>query len=374
MIVTTPRMGNLTPFVAELFERLGVEYLPPPQTSERTLALGVRHAPEMACLPLKLTIGNLIEGLEAGADTTVMVGGRGPCRFGYYADLQRRILHSLGYEHRALVLEPLNLVGWREFGRQLKAIAPGSSYREIASAFKTTFAKGQVSDRIEKRGLETRCYERERGETSRVTNRAFEILREAWTREEIEEAEREAAALFDAMDLDRDRDVLEVAFLGEFYLLLEPFTNFDLEPWLGERGVCLERGVYVTDWISPSTDNPVGGHSDEEVAEHAHPYLTHHVGAEGQSVIGHMRMAAEAGFDGIIHMLPFTCMPEIIAKSIMPTVSRDLDLPYLSLVIDEQTGKAGVHTRLEAFLDLLRSRRAGSDGNGSERSTACAVT
>ena len=58
--------------------------------------------------------------------------------------------------------------------------------------------------------------------------------------------------------------------------------------------------------------------------------------------------------------MPFTCMPETIAKSILPQVSRDLGIPVLSLVIDEMTGRAGVATRLEAFTDLARFRRRAS--------------
>ncbi|GFP25823.1 hypothetical protein HKBW3S25_01304, partial [Candidatus Hakubella thermalkaliphila] len=63
----------------------------------------------------------------------------------------------------------------------------------------------------------------------------------------------------------------------------------------------------------------------------------------------------------VIHLLPFACMPEITARSVLSRVSRDLVLPILSLSLDEQTGKAGIITRLEAFVDLLaRRRRVGS--------------
>lgn len=53
-------------------------------------------------------------------------------------------------------------------------------------------------------------------------------------------------------------------------------------------------------------------------------------------------------------------MPEITARSVLSRVSRDLALPILSLSLDEQTGKAGTITRLEAFVDFLARRwRAG---------------
>ena len=54
-------------------------------------------------------------------------------------------------------------------------------------------------------------------------------------------------------------------------------------------------------------------------------------------------------------------MPEIISRSILPQVSREHDMPVLSLVLDEHTGEAGIQTRLEAFVDLLERKR--NDGN-----------
>ena len=50
-------------------------------------------------------------------------------------------------------------------------------------------------------------------------------------------------------------------------------------------------------------------------------------------------------------------MPEIVAKSILPNVSKDYEFPIMTLIIDEMTGEAGYMTRLEAFIDLLKRKR-----------------
>ncbi|NYC93625.1 putative nucleotide-binding protein (sugar kinase/HSP70/actin superfamily) [Clostridium acetobutylicum] len=68
-------------------------------------------------------------------------------------------------------------------------------------------------------------------------------------------------------------------------------------------------------------------------------------------------MASNSGFDGAIQLFPMGCMPEIVSKSILPTISRDKDFPILSLIIDEMTGDAGYMTRIEAFIDLLERRK-----------------
>jgi predicted nucleotide-binding protein (sugar kinase/HSP70/actin superfamily) len=353
--VAFPQMGLLEPMLIDLLARLDVEAKPPPQTSPKTLDLGVKFGPEFACLPLKITIGNFMEALDAGADTLVMAGGKGPCRFGYYCETQRRILIEAGYkDFEFVIVEPPAYKPW-EFLGAFKKIAPTKSGRQIWDALKLTFLKGQAVDMIEKRSLELRCLEAERGAVSAAKKRALAAIQPAWTKTEIDSARAEALEIMGSVPLEA-RDVLKVGIVGEFYMVLEPYVNFDIEEYLGQSGCYLERAVYLSDWMGPSGKNPVMGHSDGEIADLAEDYLSHFVGGEGQATVGHAVMFARAGFDGIVHLMPFTCMPETIAKAIFPRVQREEDIPILSFVIDEQTGKAGVVTRLEAFLDLLQSR------------------
>ena len=68
--------------------------LPPPLT-RRTEELGAKNSPDFVCTPFKTTLGSMIEALEAGADTILMVYGI--CRLNYYGELQEQILRDLGY-------------------------------------------------------------------------------------------------------------------------------------------------------------------------------------------------------------------------------------------------------------------------------------
>jgi predicted nucleotide-binding protein (sugar kinase/HSP70/actin superfamily) len=105
MIISWPHMGSLEVILGGVFEELKLDYILPPPNSQRTLELGARYGPEFACFPLKTTLGNFIEAIEAGADTLIMVAGQGPCRFGYYAETQRRILKDAGYDFQMVPLE-----------------------------------------------------------------------------------------------------------------------------------------------------------------------------------------------------------------------------------------------------------------------------
>ncbi|KQB76744.1 2-hydroxyglutaryl-CoA dehydratase, partial [Clostridium butyricum] len=67
-------------------------------------------------------------------------------------------------------------------------------------------------------------------------------------------------------------------------------------------------------------------------------------------------LAKKNGFHGAIQIFPLGCMPEIVSKSILPTISKNENFPIMSLVVDEMTGEAGYSTRIEAFIDLLERR------------------
>ena len=59
--------------------------------------------------------------------------------------------------------------------------------------------------------------------------------------------------------------------------------------------------------------------------------------------------------DGIILVSAFPCGPDSMTNELL---SRRLnDVPLLQLVLDAQSGTAGVETRLESFLDIIRFRK-----------------
>ena len=64
------------------------------------------------------------------------------------------------------------------------------------------------------------------------------------------------------------------------------------------------------------------------------------------------------GYDGVVHILPFSCMPESVASATLVRVSRDYGIPVLTIHIDENTSPVRLTTQLEAFVDTLLWRRS----------------
>lgn len=57
--------------------------------------------------------------------------------------------------------------------------------------------------------------------------------------------------------------------------------------------------------------------------------------------------------DGIIFLCSFCCGPDSLIDEIMTRDAREAKMPYISLVLDEHSGQAGVITRIEAFVDMI---------------------
>jgi predicted nucleotide-binding protein (sugar kinase/HSP70/actin superfamily) len=114
----------------------------------------------------------------------------------------------------------------------------------------------------------------------------------------------------------------------------------------------LAVGIYFSLFL-----NPLGFNEKKALQKVAMPYLARDVGGDGWESVGE-KVYHAGHLDGLVHLAPFTCMPEIIAQNIMPSIKEDI--PVLTLLVDEQTAKPGMLTRLEAFVDLLKRRRSRS--------------
>ena len=68
--------------------------------------------------------------------------------------------------------------------------------------------------------------------------------------------------------------------------------------------------------------------------------------------------------DGMIYLSSFSCGIDSVVTELIKIELGDF--PFMVLKLDEHTGEAGYNTRLEAFADMLKRRRAGFDNNLSQ--------
>jgi len=357
MRIGMPHMGNTyIPFKA-LFQRLNIDFVVPPVSNQRTLSLGVRYAPEGLCVPFKLSLGNLIEAAELGADTLLMPGGYGICRLGYYATAQEQILHDLGYNNVEVIgvgFSERKLLG---FLKTIKRLSNNAPWTKVISAFRIGLSKLNTLDTIERVVQRIRAVELAKGTANKLYAKAVKAIDEAEDNNTLKKVRVNYIDQLNQVTKHRQDQPLIVGITGEFYVLLEPFSNLDVENELGKLGVEVRRRLFVSEWTKFSLFlNSLGIDEMAKIHKAALPYLKRDVGGDGWESVGEKVLHAKE-YDGLIHLAPFTCMPEIVAQNIMPSTKENI--PVLTILCDEQTTKTGMLTRLEAFVDLLeRKRRA----------------
>lgn len=357
MKVTFPHLGNTFIGAKALMEDLGNEVVLPPKCSKKTLEIGTKYSPETICLPLKINIGNYIESIEKGADTILITGSCGPCRFGFYSLMEREILRDLGYDVELISLDPPDGRPMELVKRMMQAANTKNLYKIVRSVIRGGKVLQAVDDLTD---LENKVRARTPNslEIDVIMDNFHRKVEEVHGVEETLDLIKETKTKVENIKIDENITPLKVGIVGEIYTIIEPFANLYVERKLGHLGVEVDKALAPSKWVKHHLlPGSFGSKEEKEKWKAAKPYLNTLVGGHGRETIGSSILYAEADYDGIIQILPLTCMPEIVAKSILPTIQKDYNIPIMTLIVDEMTGEAGYQTRLEAFVDLLNKRR-----------------
>ena len=357
MKVTFPHLGYAHIAIEALIEGLGHEAITPPPGTRRTLEWGSRYSPEEACLPFKTILGNMLEGIELGADAVFMLGGWGPCRLGYYGEIQRIILLDLGRQVEFITLE-VPEGGLEKSLQLLRSVVGPTSPKRLLLGCQLAWQKLLAIDYLENLSLKVRPVESKHGATSRLLEVGVHKLSQATSMRDIHRIRTQTEqALLDLVDRGRPSPRIRVGILGEIYTVVEPLVNLRLEERLGYLGVEVVRTISLPHWIQEHIfKNALGLFTRGDLLRSATGYLSGFIGGHGLESVARSVDLAESDIDGIIHIFPLACMPEVVAQGILPQISQDKNIPILSLVVDEHAGETGFQTRLEAFVDLLQRR------------------
>ncbi len=357
MKITFPHFGNVYIAGKAFFEELGQEVIPPPKSSRKTLEMGTKFSQETICLPLKVMIGNFLESIEKGADTIVLTGSCGPCRFGYYSILQRNILEELGYNVEFIVLDPAG-EGFKRLKKNAYTLFNAKNIIDVYRAGKLGWQLINKADYITDLSNKKRAYAVNSHEVDAIIDRYYRDAEKTFRAKELMDLMDDTLNELNNVKLKDGFEPIRIGIIGEIYTVIEPFVNMEIERKLGHMGVLVDKSLTPTIWVEHHVKSfPFGSKTERLKYKKAEPYLKTLVGGHGRETVGSAVYYAENGFDGAIQLLPLNCMPEIVAKSILSSVIEDYKFPIMTLILDEMTGEAGYMTRLEAFVDLLYRKR-----------------
>lgn len=366
--VAFPHMGTISIAWAAGLRKIGVEPYVPPYTSKKTLSYGTKNSPEAICLPYKLILGNFIEAIEGGADYVAMITSPGICRLGEYGNNIYTTLKDLGYNANYIELSLYD--GIKGLYKFLKEISGKNDPVLILRAINITIRKIFAIDDLDRALSYYRAREIHMGDAEKNYKKALKMIDKADSTHDLGKAYHQALKEIEKTEIDPNREVLHVDLTGEIFLVNDEFSNQNIERELGRMGVETRRsltvGSFLKDAIIPKAFQNKETHL-QRAERMAKPYLMRDIGGDALECISDVVFADKKGKDGIIHISPFTCMPEIMSQNIFPTIRGEHEIPILPLIMDEQTGRAGYITRLEAFVDLMRRKKRVKEAKNKTR-------
>ncbi|MBQ8459113.1 hypothetical protein IJ541_03305 [bacterium] len=356
--ISFPHMGTISYAWSAALRIIGCEPFVEPYTSKKALSLGTKHAPEAICLPYKLILGNFIEAIEGGTDYVAMITSPGCCRLGEYGKCIANALTDLGYEAKYLELQLYDgLKGMYNF--LLEASGKNNPFLFCRAIF-IAMLKVFLLDKLETRLSYCRAREINQGDAEKHYNKSLKIIDQYDTVLGLRKASKLVKEEMSKVEINPNKEVLYVDITGEIYLVNDEFSNQNIEKELGRMGVQVRRSLTVSSFLKDAII-PKAFRKGETHLQRANrlakPYLMRDIGGDALECVSDVAYANERGIDGIIHISPFTCMPEIMSQNIFPAMRENCEIPILPLIMDEQTGRAGYITRIEAFVDLMRRRK-----------------
>ena len=351
MKVTFANWGNYNIPFKTLFEGLGLEVILPERNNPRDIEEGVKLSPELYCFPLKVNVGNYLSAIKKGADTIFMwenIGGS--CRFRYYWMVQEKILREAGFN---IKIVNINV---RNFPRLIRKITKesGASIWQVLRAFYLAIQKLKFVEELEKKSCYLRPREIIQGQTDNLVKKILDKLNvfPSTNLRDFLKLKKEAKEEISKIKIDKNKKVLKVGLIGEIYTVSDETINYELEKKLGKMGVEAHREMSLSYFLKSGFP-----WKKIQLMQGIKPYLKSELGGHAADALKEMLDYKAKRFDGVIHLLPFGCMPESTVRPILQMVSIEKKFPLLSISLDEQTAEAGVQTRLEAFIDLMKERR-----------------
>lgn len=370
-----PSMGPGPEVLAALMRSIGLKAEVQPLPNRDTLRAGRRHTSGKECVPMTITLGSLLERIEAepgGRFAFLMPTAAGPCRFGAYRLLHRMVLERLGHADRVRIVSP-------GFGRYYAGVPDGFAtlvFTSLASmdlllealydarpveirpgVANETFAryKAELLETVEAAGRGGLSAARTLAQV--VTGRLFGCT----------DLLRRAAAELEA--IRGNVPIPSVLVVGEIYVRCNPFANDFVVEKLEARGLRV-RFATSSEWFEYSdyVDSRNGGRRDfgsrlssfvrgviqsrtrsamaralgwpprttvPQALAAAAPYLREELQCEAVLTLGTSLHEWRNGhIDGVVSVGPLECMPNKIAQSQFFHAAEREGLPSLTLSVN----------------------------------------
>jgi predicted nucleotide-binding protein (sugar kinase/HSP70/actin superfamily) len=138
-------------------------------------------------------------------------------------------------------------------------------------------------------------------------------------------------------------DQVRIGVVGHPYLLYDPYTSLQFIRKLRDMGVYVITNEMIPERIVRRFERTV----------RKIPFWEHE-----RKLMGAAFFLIESGkVDGVINVSSFSCGTNSVTGEFITQRATDNKMPLLHLAFDEHTAEAGISTRLEAFVNLIKWKK-----------------
>ncbi len=146
----------------------------------------------------------------------------------------------------------------------------------------------------------------------------------------------------------QEKSGMRIALLGYPYEIYDGFLNLNLIEKLQNMGVSIVTADMIPDQV-------LGRQSRKIPKEMFWTF-------SDQALKAALYFIEQGSVDGLIHVTAFGCGPDsMVDRYIELEIKKKKEIPYMSIMIDEHSAEAGMITRIEAFVDMIKRRREGNE-------------
>ncbi len=359
-----PYMDDHSYALKAALEALGKKAEVMPISDLESLREGQKYTTGRECYPCILTTGDIVKVINKNSHRTNKIAffmgtAQGPCRFGQYQKFQQlQVLKRLGYGDIPII-----------------SLDSENSYAGYGTKFAKLAWKGIAAiDILRKVQRLVRVDEIDKGETNRLYLKyRNEICKLISQGKGLKNLMQEAAqALRKVRRKENDKPTVTV--VGEIYVRHNPYSNIFIIDELERLGVKVELAS-MREWfmytnqmhkeltwkekdlvtlttnrirnlfqemIEKRLEKPfkdiIKGFEEppiEEILRLGEKYLDRSLRGEAILTIGKTLHSIERGRDGVINIMPFTCMPGNIAWALSTQIEKEYaNFPILNLSYD----------------------------------------
>jgi len=305
------------PLWKEFLTRLGAEVILSQPTNKKILDLGIRSALSEVCLPVKIFYGHVLS-LSEQVD---------------YILIPRMVCIERGafFCPKMIGLPDMVRSSLQDLPTQLSPII---DVRQSYGTWKNSLM--EVGKLITDNS----------SEISRAFYDSWKIFQQNYLANILEPNLLFKSSVQNNISSDPRRDIeipVNIAVLGHNYLTNDSYVNMDLINKLKKMNV----NVLTPEIVHPAIIK-------KQLKKLYKPIFW----SLSRKVVGAAFYYFEKKVDGIIHLTSFECGEDSMVGELIHHQSQKYpDVSYTEFVFDEHSGEAGINTRIEAFLDMIRRKK-----------------